>query len=815
MSKRNVVIIITLLSIVSMTFVTNWTLEAIKKQFQYSLISQLQAVLKTTNEAIKNWEELNKWALRHHIHVIEVERLAHKLIMADIETNDALAKHPLQLTIRQALAPAIQESGYQGFFIISPDFINLASTRDSNLGQKNLLSEKLLSRVLNGETLLSLPTKSDVPLPDAEGNLQDDQPTMFVLGPIRERHQADSPVVAILAFRIAPAQDFARIAQLGRFMKSGETYLFNNQGQMLNESRFIKDLYRRGILTQGSSSILNLEIREPKSLPSQENRAPYTKMAQSALAGHTDFDINGYNDYRGITVIGAWQWNPESNIGSATEINIAEAFQAYYTIRLLIVGALIVMMLFAAFMIFLFKNIQALKTAKKLAKMMTKEASQANKTLQNELKLSEAIANLLQLTNYASSEREVLKAALRVIPSLQFLGGQNIGAGFLVDPTTQELTLEAEHNLPKQLLTACNHIKYGQCLCGKSAESGEMIFTSAPDERHDIQFNGMIPYGKYCAPFLVDGKVEGVLAIYIAEGSEFHSDCAGFLYAIADIVAGAIKRIRAEKTTLKNERFASLGSMVAGVAHEINSPVGTAVTNLSELIEKTNNFQRKLKDFGIRKSDLDNYLQDSKDFSKMAQDNLFRAADLVRSFKLVAVDQSNEEEKHFNLLEHINAVITTLHHEFKRTKITIQVDCPPELVITTLPGPISQIITNLTHNSRIHGFDDGKKAGKIKISAAEKSNQLTLIYTDNGCGLNEEQRTKIFDPFYTTRRNQGGSGLGMNIVHNLITQRLNGTIELTTTIGQGVTFKITLPLKEIEPIELKDQSTPSRKSTND
>lgn len=808
------VTIATLSIVIFMAVAANWTLGEIKKQFHNSLQSQLQTILTTTHEALKNWEELNKEILKHYVHIIEIDKLALKLSKNSTLTGKALTKHPLQQQIRETLSHALERDGYQGFFVISPDYINLASTRDSNLGQKSLIPETLLAHAFSGDFLLSLPMKSDVPLPDAEGRLQDGQPTMFMLGPIREHsHKTDSPVVAILAFRIAPAQDFAHIAHLGRLMKSGETYLFNKQGKMLNESRFIEELHQTGFLPEGRSSVLNLEIRDPGNISNKKgvhnSHRPFTKMAQSALKGDAGFDVEGYNNYRGIPVVGAWQWDHDSGIGLATEINTAEAYQAYYTTRKLVIGALCALALFAASIIFLFtkKREDKLKIANRLTQQMSEEARKANETLQQELKLSEALANMLQRTTNATTEKELLDAALDTLTSLEFFGAQDIGAGFLVNQTTQELTLTVNRNLPKPLLTTCSQLKFDQCLCGKAAESKDMQFTAAANMDTDIHYEGMIPYGKYSVPFLVDDKVEGVFVIYMSQGTEFQSDCAGFLYAVADIISGAIKRVRAEKTTIENERFASLGAMVAGIAHEINSPVGTAVTNISELIEKTSHFQQKLKSGGIRKSDLDNFLQDSNDFSRMAQENLFRAAELVRSFKLVAVDQSNEVEQSFNLLEHINATITTLYHEFKRTAITTQVDCPPELTITSLPGPFSQIITNLTQNSRIHGFNDSQEAGEITISAQQQSNQIILIYTDNGCGMNEEQKAKVFDPFYTTRRNQGGSGLGMNIVHNLIIQTLNGTIELKTAVGQGVKFTITIPLQEMEPTLVSSHST--------
>ena len=250
-----------------------------------------------------------------------------------------------------------------------------------------------------------------------------------------------------------------------------------------------------------------------------------------------------------------------------------------------------------------------------------------------------------------------------------------------------------------------------------------------------------------------------------------------------------------QKQLEQSEKLASLGQMVAGIAHEINSPVGTAVTNVSELTERTKSFSLQVEN-GISKGNLTAFLQDVHDFSHMAKENLSRAAELVRSFKMVAIDQSSEEQREFVLKQHIEAIIITLHHEFKRTKIHIELDCPDDLTMSSYPGALSQVITNLMHNSLIHGFANGEKSGEIRIKARLQpdSNNIILSYHDNGKGLTKEQQSKIFNPFYTTRRKQGGSGLGMHIVHNLISDILEGSIELTSVSQQGIYFRIILPV---------------------
>ena len=249
-----------------------------------------------------------------------------------------------------------------------------------------------------------------------------------------------------------------------------------------------------------------------------------------------------------------------------------------------------------------------------------------------------------------------------------------------------------------------------------------------------------------------------------------------------------------QKQLIQSKKLASLGQMVAGIAHEINSPLGTAVTNISELTQRTRFFEHKITQ-GISKVEMDNYLTDVSDFTNMANDNLLKAAELVRSFKLVAVDRSSEEMRTFNLKTLLSATLTTIKHEFKHSDIAINLHVPQGLTMNNYPGAISQVFSNLIHNSRIHGFDNGNNSGIINITADQdvKSGIVSISYQDNGTGLSREQREKIFDPFFTTKRNQGGSGLGMHVVHNLVNDLLGGHITLDSNLGRGVKFEIHIP----------------------
>ncbi|MBL4693108.1 MAG: PAS domain S-box protein [Magnetovibrio sp.] len=267
------------------------------------------------------------------------------------------------------------------------------------------------------------------------------------------------------------------------------------------------------------------------------------------------------------------------------------------------------------------------------------------------------------------------------------------------------------------------------------------------------------------------------------------------------IFYGILRDLSAEKEAqsqlLQSEKMAALGSMVAGVAHEINTPVGLAVANVSELQDKATLFQQKLVKDGISKSDLKSFMDDTHYFSGVALDNLMRSAELIRNFKQVAVDQTSGEVREFDVLQQIKATIDTMKHKFKRTSIEFTVDCPKGILMNSVPGAISQILTNLAYNSFIHGFDNGHDQGNIFIDVEQDGDNITMIISDNGMGMRAKDTKRIFEPFFTTKRNEGGSGLGLHIVQNLVTTTLGGNIDVASVRGKGITFTIKAPLNYI------------------
>ncbi|WP_240222956.1 ATP-binding protein [Rheinheimera hassiensis] len=244
---------------------------------------------------------------------------------------------------------------------------------------------------------------------------------------------------------------------------------------------------------------------------------------------------------------------------------------------------------------------------------------------------------------------------------------------------------------------------------------------------------------------------------------------------------------------VETEKMASLGQMVAGVAHEVNTPIGLGVTASTLMQDKLTDIQKAFEEKKLTSSQLAKFLSESKENLGIIYRNMERAASLISSFKRVAVDQSNENRRQFNMLQLINEVLLSLRPNLKKTQHQMIVDCPAELELDSKPGPINQILINLIMNSLIHAFEHIEQ-GEMHISVKTKDNRCFLEYSDNGAGVPESIKKRIFDPFVTTKRGEGGSGLGLHLVYNLVTQALNGKIQLESTLGAGIQIQIDFPV---------------------
>lgn len=240
------------------------------------------------------------------------------------------------------------------------------------------------------------------------------------------------------------------------------------------------------------------------------------------------------------------------------------------------------------------------------------------------------------------------------------------------------------------------------------------------------------------------------------------------------------------------ERLASLGGMVAGVAHEINNPVGICVTAASYLDEQVQLYQQLYQADKLTRSDFEKLIELMAQSSKIILGNLGRASELVKSFKQLAVDQTSDEQREINLKNYIEELLISLHPYFRKQAYRYQVTCPQDVLVTTCPGAVSQIINNLIINSIRHGFENSE-TGKIQLDISAGEEHIDFDYRDNGAGMSADNLAQVFDPFFTTKRNQGGSGLGMTIVYNLVRDKLRGDISVDSKVGQGIHFHIRFP----------------------
>lgn len=241
------------------------------------------------------------------------------------------------------------------------------------------------------------------------------------------------------------------------------------------------------------------------------------------------------------------------------------------------------------------------------------------------------------------------------------------------------------------------------------------------------------------------------------------------------------------------EKMASLGQLVAGVAHEINTPVGIAVTAASHLEQLTRKAESALEEGRLTRSDLDQWRAAVKEGTTLILGSLERASRLIGSFKQVAVDQSSEQRRRLDLCEFLLEVSIALSPSYRRTGHQLEIDCAAGIELDTYPGALFQILTNLVSNSLLHGFAE-RSNGLMRVEARVQGEHLLLRYRDDGCGMTAEIAAHAFEPFFTTRRGSGGSGLGLHLVYNLCTQLLGGSIELQTAPGDGVQVVMILPL---------------------
>jgi PAS domain S-box-containing protein len=295
-----------------------------------------------------------------------------------------------------------------------------------------------------------------------------------------------------------------------------------------------------------------------------------------------------------------------------------------------------------------------------------------------------------------------------------------------------------------------------------------------------------------------DGEVENIVTVALDIGDRKRGELE--MSKAKDAAEAALSNLQETQNSLiEAEKLAALGRLVAGVAHEVNNPVGISLTVASSLERKTALFTNEVARGDLKRSALNEFLETSRDASSQLVANLNRAAELIQSFKQVAADRNYSDQRTFDLGDLTEQVVLSLRPGLRKHNLTFTVDCQSNLIMNSYPGPYGQVLTNLFLNSVAHAFPDGKP-GAVDIQVREfGEDNVEILFSDNGCGMSLDVRRRAFDPFFTTRRDQGGTGLGLHIVYSIVTSRLGGRLDLESEPGGGTRIQIIVP--RVAPLE--------------
>jgi polar amino acid transport system substrate-binding protein len=347
-STQNLILLVLLAAgfIILVSALAGFALAQVKSEIKDDVGEALQIVLQSAHESLNLWVESNQFHLARLAEDPRIVFLTERQLGVPRRKN-ALIKSDALRELRNFFNPRRDQFGQAGFSIISPDFINIASMRDDNLGAKNVIANQaldLLNHAFRGHNVMVPPVWSDIPLRSSSTGKPQNTPTMFFAAPVKTIRDE---VIAVLTQRVDPSIDFSRLIQLGKIGRSGETFAFDRYGKLLSDSRFEDDLRRAGLIAEGQKSILSVSLRDPGGDISRDfspavprYQQPLTRMAQQATTGKGGLNVQGYRDYRGVPVYGAWLWNTKLQIGLATKIDETEALDPFYTTRTVILTVL-------------------------------------------------------------------------------------------------------------------------------------------------------------------------------------------------------------------------------------------------------------------------------------------------------------------------------------------------------------------------------------------------------------------------------------------------------------------------------------------
>ena len=732
----------------------------------------LKVILSSTLERIDYWVTERNNFLMQLGRDPELVAITNRLLRIPPQADLLKQSNPLA-EARDFFARNQAEFGKIGFFIINRDYINIGSWRDSNLGVKNLIAEQkleLLEKAFNGEGVFVPPIRSDVVinLDNTNGNGSDKKPlTMFFAVPIRN---SGGDVLAILTQRLLPEGRLSQILQTGRIGQSGESYVINREGVMLTKSRFKQQLTNVGLLQSGEAEHKKIMVRDPGGnllrgfKPRVANdKLPFTKMAQDlirfsqmattdqALDGHgaLTIDMDGYRDYRGVEVFGAWQWNYHLGLGIASEIDVEEALGDYLSLRmnlLIITG------------ITLFLSVAALLLTLLIGERATRAMRCARDELENRVK-----------------ERTVALKESQERQELALKGGE---LGFWdVDLATGKTVVNRRYadifGFPKERLELgrdewIQHLHHDDkevvLDVGRRYRQGELAV-------YEVEYRAIME----------NGDVRWV----VSKGASVERDEDGIVHRMVGTVQDITYRRTAEIELLHAKEVAeeatkAKSDFLANMSHEIRTPMN-AIIGMSHLALQT--------DLNLKQQDYVNKIH-------VAANTLLGIINDILDFSKIEAGKMDIEVTAFVLsevLDHLANLITVRTRE-KGLELLLAIapDVPNGLFGD--PLRLGQILINLANNA-VKFTDVGEVVLRVEV-VERAGEQVTLQFsvTDSGIGMTAEQVGKLFQSFSqadaSTTRKYGGTGLGLTISKKLV-EMMGGTIWVESKHREGSSFIFT------------------------
>lgn len=348
----------------------------------------------------------------------------------------------------------------------------------------------------------------------------------------------------------------------------------------------------------------------------------------------------------------------------------------------------------------------------------------------------------------------------------------------------------------------------------EALEAGGPIYSE--NENYHAQSGALLRYETIKTPIIgADGSAMGILGIGrdVTERRRAQDQLEALNHELEDRVLARTRDLettnaelqaamqvlqRTQNELVQGEKLASLGRMVAGVAHELNTPIGNALTIGSTLADYARRMNRAMKEDRLKRSELAEFLHESAEGALVLERALRQASHLIASFKQVAADQQSEQRRPFDLATTVDEILAILRPGLRGTSITLECQVPAGIAMDSYPGVLAQVLSNLVTNAKVHAFE-GRTQGLVRVEAEDLGELVSLSIRDNGTGIPEDIRSRIFDPFFTTRMGRGGTGLGLSIVHGLVTQGLGGSIRVDYSAAQGACFIVTVPKQDPRP----------------